>query len=355
MTQSLRDAIVPFPRIDPSLVPVERSPDDFHFRAGPWSGTVFEISDDDEDGKLADVIGMLDGTNTVEEILAEFEEDDRTDVLQVLYVLQQEEILYEGTGTIERDGVSGYLSATGQFSVEAMERLASSTVTLVGSGRTATFVAADAAEIGVEVAFRHLGEGRRPPGLGDAAVEMLDRDDFDDAVASSDLVVHAADRPHPDALERLNRLVHESGVPLLVGQVAGLDGVVGPTILPGETACYECFRQRRYANVEAPERYRAYEQVVGDAANAPGPNLAGFGHVVAGCLELELLNQLSGGFGFTVGRIVHYDFSDLSVEANDVLRMPRCPVCGSSPEQVDHDRHLSLEAMVEERNRRDDD
>lgn len=356
MSRSLRDALVPFPKVDPSLVPVRLSPDDFHFRAGPWSGTVFDLSDDDEDGKLADLIAMLDGTNAVDEILDAFD-DDRADVLQVLYVLQQEGILYDGTEAIDRDGVRGYLSATDQFSAGAMDRLQSSTVTLVGSGRTATFLASDAAELGVgDVRFVHLGAERRPPGFGDATgVEVCDRDGLSEAVESSDLVVHAADRPHPDALERLNRLVHEAETPLLVGQVAGLDGVVGPTILPGETACYECFRRRRYANVEAPEGYRAYEEVVGDATDAPGPNLPGFGHVVAGCLELELVNQLSSGFGFTVGRIVHYDFSDLSVEANDVLRMPRCSVCGKSRDRVDHDRHLGIEAMVQERNRGDND
>lgn len=360
----LRDALVTYPRIDPSLVPVRLSPDDVHFRAGPWSGTVFDLSDDDGTGKLADLVAMLDGTNAVEEILDAFDEDDRRDVLEVVYVLQEEGIVYEGSGAVEREGVSGYLSATGQFSAETMERVASSTVTLVGAGRPATILAADAVEMGVEdVRFLDLGDESAVE-LDADGVTALDRDDLSDAVTSSDLVVHAADCPRPDALERLNRLVHETETPLLVGQVAGLDGVIGPTILPGETACYECFRQRRYANVEAPEGYRAYEKVVRDAEHAPGPNLPGFDHVVAGCLELELVNQLSSGVGFTVGRIVHYDFSDLSVEANDVLRMPRCPVCGKSPDSVDHDRHLDLEAMVQarnhedaarDRNRRDDD
>ncbi|WP_135828824.1 TOMM precursor leader peptide-binding protein [Halorussus halobius] len=351
MSDSLREALVAFPKIDPSLVPVRLSPDDVHFRAGPWSGTVFDLTDDDEDGMLADLVAMLDGTNAVEEILDAFDEADRRDVLEVIYVLQDEGLLYAGERALEREDVTGYLRATDQFSADAMERVASSTVTLVGSGRPATILAADAVEMGIEdVRFLGLGDTSSARASHDEVVS-LERGELPDAIEAADLVVHAADRQRPDALARLNRLVHDIETPLLLGQIAGLDGVVGPTILPGETPCYECFRRRRYANVEAPEGYRAYEAVAGDAGRAPGPNLPGFAHVVAGCLELELVNQLSSGFGFTVGRVVHYDFADLSVGADDVLRMPRCSVCGPSSDGVDQGRHLGLDAMVQDRNR----
>lgn len=351
MTDSLRDALVEYPKIDPALVPVRLSPDDVHFRAGPWSGTVFELSDDERTGRLADLVDMLDGTNTVEEILDAFG-DDSDDVAEVLYLLQTEDVIFDGEDAIEREGVRGYVSAIDRFSGAELDRLAGSTVTLVGSGRTATDLARDAVEMGVgDVRLLSLHGTSVPEDLATASdVSTLDSENLAEAVEAADCVVYAADRPDPDATDRLNRLVHDAETPLLVGQVAGLDGVVGPTIIPGETACYECFRQRRYANVEAPEGYRAYEEVVADTSGAPGPNLPGFGRIVAGCLGLELVNQLVSGVGFTVGRIIHYDFADLSVEANDVLRMPRCSVCGESGDTVDHARHVSVEDMVRDRN-----
>ncbi|WP_135851052.1 TOMM precursor leader peptide-binding protein [Halorussus salinus] len=351
MTDSLREVLVEYPKVDASLVPVRLSPDDVHFRSGPWSGTVFDLSDDDREGTLADLVAMLDGTNTVEEILDSFG-DDADEVAEVLYLLQDEGVVYGGEGAIDREGVRGYLSATDQFAGGELARLDAATVTLVGSGRTATYLARDAVEMGVgDVRLLGLHGASIPDDLAAAPeVSTLDREELRDALVATDCAVYAADRPDPDATDRLNRLVHETETPLLLGQVAGLDGVVGPTILPGETACYECFRQRRYANVDAPEGYRAYEEVVADAPGAPGPNLPGFGRIVAGCLGLELVNQLVSGVGFTVGRVVHYDFADLSVGADDVLRMPRCPVCGKSSDDIDHSRHVGIEDMVRDRN-----
>ncbi|NEU57123.1 TOMM precursor leader peptide-binding protein [Halorussus sp. MSC15.2] len=351
MTDSLQDALVEYPKIDASLVPVRLSPDDVHFRSGPWSGTVFDLSDDDREGTLADLVAMLDGTNTVDEILDAFG-DDADEVAEVLYLLQDEDVIYAGEGAIGREGVRGYLSATDQYSGDELAHLDAATVALVGSGRTATYLARDAVEMGVgDVRFRSLHGSSIPEDLADAPeVSTLESGELRDALAAADYAVYAADRPDPDATDRLNRLAHETETPLLLGQVAGMDGVVGPTILPGETACYECFRQRRYANVDAPEGYRAYEEVVADAPGAPGPNLPGFGRIVAGCLGLELVNQLVSGVGFTVGRVVHYDFSNLSVGADDVLRMPRCPVCGKSSDDIDHSRHVSVEDMVRDRN-----
>jgi bacteriocin biosynthesis cyclodehydratase domain-containing protein len=159
-------------------------------------------------------------------------------------------------------------------------------------------------------------------------------------VTESTFAAMAVDRPYPDIATALNETAHETATPWTIGAVNGVDGQVGPTVYPGETACYDCFRQRAAAVTGAA--YTRFEESAGPE-QAGMPALA---MVVSGLLAADIVEQLAGGFGVTTGSIVGFDFDDFAVQADEVLRLPHCGTCGRDVDRLDAPRHVTVDYLA---------
>lgn len=341
-----------YPAIDPSIVPVTISADEVHFRAGPWNGPVFTLEDEHREGKLADLVGMLDGTNSVTDILDEFEGDEAA-VRHVLDRLQRKRILDSRTRpSAERREVDpGFISGGDLASINTDR------VVVAATGGLERIVVEDLLDTDVGT-IEVVTEESSDRTLGAETSDRIDRTSLAElprAVDEADVGVIVTDRPAPRLFGEFNRLAHESDTPYVSGQVCGFDGIVGPTVVPGETSCYACFEERRDANLPSESEYRAFERSVSETDGSPGLGVGAFDHVVTGLVTAELLNFLARDVGFLAGRVVRYDFSELAVETNEVLRMPRCPVCGAGDGSADVDRVFTLDTLLEDLNRGDDD
>lgn len=112
-----------------------------------------------------------------------------------------------------------------------------------------------------------------------------------------------------------------------------LIGHVGPLVVPGETACFECFRLRRSTHEADPRARRAIEAAGAGGRSAAG-SLPAMASVLGDVAAVELLKLLGlhpplGGPGTAVE--VNLLASDMT--ARRVLRMPRCPVCSPLSER----------------------
>lgn len=118
-----------------------------------------------------------------------------------------------------------------------------------------------------------------------------------------------------------------------------LVGYIGPSVIPGETACYECFLARRASNtdpsiVEPGLEERAFE----------GQKIAGYHPSMASVLgditAVELIKFYSRALPlWKVGRVVEVNLIAGNITTRKVLRVPRCPVCSSMV------RHSSISAI----------
>ncbi|WP_128477113.1 TOMM precursor leader peptide-binding protein [Halorussus pelagicus] len=321
---------VPTPEIHPSFTPVEVSPDEVQFRVGPWSGPVYTIADDDGDGEVRRLVRSLDGTTPVREIVADFEGETRQQVVSILSALAEKGVLAPGEQTTDgerRDDAARYGTVRASLSEDDFAAARRKDVAVVGGGTAADLVAENLAGMDIDP----------------ATVAPDERGVLSEVVESADLLVCALDRPRPGLLADLNRRANDAGTRWLVGQIHGLDGLVGPTVVPGETACYECFRERMLANVEF--RTDAYgEEYAGNATAMGIPALA---QIVAGYLTLDAFHLLVGNAGFTAGSVLHFDFFDFGVESNEVLKRPRCAVCGRDRDAPQ--RFVTVEQLVADR------
>ncbi|XXX73798.1 TOMM precursor leader peptide-binding protein [Sorangium sp. So ce134] len=138
-------------------------------------------------------------------------------------------------------------------------------------------------------------------------------------------------------LQSVARFAHASSTLSLSAHLDGLEAVIGPAVVPGETACWNCCRLRRLATSDRPEADGALQASL--LAERPGrrartylaPTPALLGHAVA-LAALDLLAER--GASRLAGHFMVQNLVDLEASSHAVLRMPWCAVCGGAADAL---------------------
>ncbi len=131
-------------------------------------------------------------------------------------------------------------------------------------------------------------------------------------------------------LEELNLAALEMRLPWTSAAIVDGTGIhIGPTITPGETACYKCFEMRFKSNVAFLEAYSAFEDFVRNATDVEDyaclPPLV---DVAASLTALEVVRMVDPDeTPQTSGCLLTFNSQDYSTAAHPVLKLPRCPAC----------------------------
>ncbi|MGK3960186.1 TOMM precursor leader peptide-binding protein [Sorangium sp. So ce118] len=134
-------------------------------------------------------------------------------------------------------------------------------------------------------------------------------------------------------LQSVARFAHAASVLSLSAHLEGLEAVIGPAVVPGETACWNCCRLRRLATSDQLEADCALQASL--LAERPGRRartylapVPGFlGHAVALAAIDLLVNRAASRLA---GRFVVESLIDLESSFHTALRMPWCAVCGGA-------------------------
>ena len=153
-----------------------------------------------------------------------------------------------------------------------------------------------------------------------------------------DLVLACTAADELRVLRAAARLAHAVGAPSLSAHLDGLTAVIGPAVLPGETACWECDRLRRLALSPQPRVDHALQASL-LAARPPSrertylaPVPESLGHAVA-LAALDLLR--SGAASRFAGVTVVQHVVELETTRHTALPMPWCDVCGGARARLD--------------------
>ncbi len=149
------------------------------------------------------------------------------------------------------------------------------------------------------------------------------------AEGAFDCLVATSDFGGLQSMRSWNELCVKKGRHFLPVVLQDLIGFVGPSVIPGETACYECFLSRLRSNRESgpglePSGDRAFE----------GQRVAGFLPSMASILgdiaAVELTKFYSRALPlWKVGTFIEVNMVACALESHKVLRVPRCPVCST--------------------------
>jgi len=252
------------------------------------------------------LLPLLDGTRTVDEIVAVLGEAVRPAVENVLQELCDHAVLQAGPPPPELP----------RPSAGATELLAA-----LGGRATIADTAAAVAECSVGVVGRGsagLEAGRLLRAAG-AGVEWAD--ELDGGV---ELVVCA---PAPSELPRLsewNDQALERRQPWLqVLPFNGRYGAVGPLYLPGDTGCYECFRRRRAASLALGAELELLDAVPASYPSAPPVDA-----VLGGLAAQLVLHWLVLGDHYVPSAFYAFELlPTLSLSVHHLHRVPRCDAC----------------------------
>jgi bacteriocin biosynthesis cyclodehydratase domain-containing protein len=152
------------------------------------------------------------------------------------------------------------------------------------------------------------------------------------AARDADLTVLAIERVHPRLAHLVNRSCLRRDKPWLLAQVDGGVGVAGPLFCPPHTACYndyEVLGRAVSTNAAMDRRFRRHLQGRGSGGFFPG--LPSYVDIVAGYAALAAVEYLVTGSSWALERVTTIDFDSMVIDAQDLLRLPRCPVCGGGP------------------------
>lgn len=139
------------------------------------------------------------------------------------------------------------------------------------------------------------------------------------AETSPDLVVYCPDAFSEIVADALNELALVASTPLLFYRNRAAEVEVGPLVLPGDTACYVCYRLRRRAAGMPLER------PVQDEFDGAGLNFA-LGVDWLAMDVIKFLTRIAEPVAY--GRMLRLSFASAIPSVHPVLKLPRCPACG---------------------------
>ncbi len=345
------------------MVPVDA--DRVLVRSGLWTGQSYTLSDDSKKGKLSLIMDRLSSGCTERQLVEAVGKELADDVHSLLDTLSSHLIIEAvPRGAAAPDGDAPGLSLTSSFGAQPGEdllaKLSTRKLIVWGLGGVGSRVALQLAELGVAsltlVDSRPYSAEETPFAISAAAsaaggtqaavlAEALSRAFPGTPVAAADedklepllgkgegdrhLVV-TAESPVLSRFHAANKLALASGITWTAATIDGTEAMIGPTFIPGQTACYTCFELRLEANLVEYDAYCHHRDFSLTVPGRPRRHVGAVLDLAAGYLGYDLFRLLTLGHGLTQGRYIRLNLTYGAVELNDVLRLPRCPDCGKA-------------------------
>lgn len=276
---------------------------------------------------LAEVIPRLDGRHTLDDIQREVDgKFNPDDVGRALTLLEDQRLLEDADQDVLDDETRArlapqlhWLHEMGLPAQQVQQRLHESTVVVVGTGCLGAHAASALETAGVGDVRRNEGDG-----AGDAAGIRR-------VLEGADCAVVAVDAGLSSVLYQVNKACLELGIPWTSAMLAGHEGLFGPTVIPGRTPCYVCYKMRAVACATDPgaafafERFLDQRKVDDSGRRESLPFLSG---VLGHFLGLEAMKILVGMQPSAAGTLLVIDFLTMETSRHVVLRKPGCPACG---------------------------
>lgn len=157
--------------------------------------------------------------------------------------------------------------------------------------------------------------------------KILNKEDCVDAANDATLIVNCADEPHTDTI---NRIVTETGYALGIPHIlcGGYDGhlsFIGPTIIPGKSACWYCYEHALDRQLKRAD----YEHLAITPSHIQGGNIGAISAITANYHILEAVKVLTGFATPTMlNRAAELDFLTFGIHFRSFKKRRNCPLCG---------------------------
>ncbi len=310
------------------------------------------------------LVSLMDGTRSVSQLAGEVgASDDQVQALvQKMATLRLiRDAAASSAGNTRASGFERQIAFFSDFvesPEETQNKLAASTVVIIGLGTIGGAIAAHLARVGVSrlravdpdvVSVSNLSRHElfRQNDIGtpkiDAAKDNLRQlnvnsqfegirtaikcsEDVERFAVGSDLVINCADQPSvAETSECVGRACMKLRIPhILAGGYRTHLGFVGPTVMPYQSACWKCFADDYYTNDPFGRSGWTPLPISRPNGGALGPLSA----VIAGLHAWEAIRVLTGVLPpMMLNRKGEIDFAGFALSFHEVTRNLACPEC----------------------------
>lgn len=194
------------------------------------------------------------------------------------------------------------------------------TVELSNLNRQLLFTSKDIGKAKVDVIRRKLPDAR----IKIYKKKITKTTDLRPIIAGSNIVVNCADNPSIQETTRiLARYCEKLKIPYTIAGGYNMHlGLLGPIIIPGETACFDCFLRYQEANdpLRGFERIKDIEQT---------GSLAPIAGMVSNFHVMEIFKYLTGKGTINKNKFAEFNFMDFSISWRVFDKRKDCPTCGT--------------------------
>lgn len=283
---------------------------------------------------LPELLPKLDGQRQIDALFGEVSPDFRPEFEEFLRIVEARGFLCDGP---EPDGPSDGRNAYWQQNAldggTAHARLAAARVLVAGSGVVGSALkhALIAGGVGhcTQLSRAALCTSLQAPGTAHNG-SIDPGDNTASVIRDATLIVLASDAMSLAGVDEVNTITQDTRVPWLLVRVDRSSALIGPYVVPGETACFTCYELRARANAERPQEHEALFHAWrrAPAASADFATPPEYGMILGNWIALDLMRTIvNGRNSAATGRIIALDLHSLATTFREILRLPRCPVC----------------------------
>ena len=196
---------------------------------------------------------------------------------------------------------------------------------VVGSKRLKSFIQDFVHDTGIKqiVDLGHLdsGEGQQNHNWNEFAATLKE----------IDFLIACQESPGFEFFETINQACLEIGTRWMRVAIEGTTALLGPTIVPNQTACYACYDRRLNSNLPDLDNYLAYKNQVTRGSETIEEGFFGpLWSLLASHVAIEVARIISGfAAPTTLGRFYRIEQMSPVAVGHNVLRVPRCQACHS--------------------------
>ncbi|MCU1350047.1 MAG: hypothetical protein JWO56_3077 [Acidobacteria bacterium] len=347
---------------------------------------MFQLHGEDVRLFVTSIVPLLDGTRDAGGVAAALPGYSASSVTNFLGLLQQKGLVEHVADSDARLAEDRFFQKWGRGDGAALGQLAEARVAVAGLEPWGAVAAIELAVAGVRrihlvddaavsaddlLAVRALAPGDRG---------RLRRDAVRDAIAGAARDVEVTVSPFPLGLDgqfsldgtfdllvtglngddlyllrRLARFAHAAKLTTLHGHLDGFEAWIGPAVVPGDTACWNCFRLRRLG---ASDFVQSAHEIDASLSASPGETrarsfLAPMAGLAGQSMAMEAIKLLTKYTDSALpGRFLVQNLVSGESAHHKLLRMPWCDVCGgaasAAPGGDTQQRNLSSAGDVEE-------
>lgn len=332
----------------------------------------FQLHGDDVRLFVSRIVPLLDGTGDAQAVAAALTGYSAESVTNFLALLQQRGLVENVPESDRRSAEDRFFQKWGKGDGAALGTLSDARVVVAGLEPWGAVAAIELAAAGVGrihliddctvseddvLAVRALAATDRGRPRRDAVRDAIARAGEDVRVTTSataigdderftldetfDLLVTGLNGDDVYPLRRIAAFAHEQKLRSLHGHLEGFEAWVGPAVIPGDTACWNCFRLRRLG---AADYVQSAHEIDASLSASPGQSrarsyLAPMASLAGASMAMEALKLLTHYTDAPIlGRFLVQNLVSGENEWHKVLRMPWCEVCGGSAGSKDSGR-----------------